>query len=77
MGVSTGTYVSRKSVNAGKQRICLTCEYFDGGGQKLVNDAKLSGEPLHGDCLCSASPRFQTWSNQFCIQWTKSTGDMS
>lgn len=40
----------------GEQRICGTCEYFDGGGENAVKHALASGEPLHGDCLNRNKP---------------------
>lgn len=45
---------------------CSFCEYFDGGGMRLVEDARIKGISLVGDCLNSDSPRFQTSSLDTC-----------
>ena len=45
---------------------CAYCEYFDGGGIRKVEHARKTGETLHGDCLNSLSPRFQTYASQTC-----------
>jgi hypothetical protein len=54
-------------------RICANCEYFDGGGERAVQNAIKTGVPLHGDCLNRSSPRFQTNSNDTCPVWTAAT----
>jgi hypothetical protein len=45
--------------------LCINCEYYDGGGLRQ------SGVPfsLHGDCLNSRSPRFQTTADQTCKEF--------
>lgn len=51
------------------QKACANCEYFDGGG------IKPNGQPVeqYGDCLNSASDRFQTSATDVCTHWLKST----
>jgi hypothetical protein len=46
-----------------RSETCSTCEYFDGGGENAVRRAIEGGKSLHGDCLNSGSPRFQTSSD--------------
>lgn len=53
--------------------ICANCEYFDGGGERAVQNAIKIGVSLHGDCLNRSSPRFQTYSNDTCPVWTATT----
>jgi len=53
---------------------CAYCEYFDGGGEKLVKLARrANAKTLHGDCLCDKSPRFETKSNQTCDAFFRNT----
>lgn len=48
---------------------CLTCEYFDGGGLKVITRAAEDSTLLHGDCLNRRSPRFETNSDFHCDMW--------
>jgi len=49
-------------------RICAFCEYFDGGGERLVLAAR-AGAKLLGDCHCRYSPRFTTASDDTCNEF--------
>jgi hypothetical protein len=49
---------------------CLYCEYFDCGGQAIVERSKLTGEVAKGDCLNRLSPVFQCSSDFYCDQFT-------
>jgi len=44
-------------------RCCRTCEWWDGGGEKLKPTA------LTGDCLNRASDRFTPEWDHHCPQW--------
>ncbi len=52
--------------NRQQGRICAHCEFFDGGGQRRVEQARKTGDTLGGDCLNPRSPRFETKSDQTC-----------
>jgi hypothetical protein len=45
--------------------ICANCEYFDGGGLGADNKSR----KVHGDCLNSYSPRFETSAHMTCGQF--------
>jgi len=47
-------------------KICGNCEYFDNG----LGELSRSG---HGDCLNTASGRFQTDALSYCEAWSKGT----
>lgn len=51
-------------------RICATCEYFDGGGMNAVKRAIETATPIAGDCHNNQSPRFTTGSHETCPVWT-------
>lgn len=55
-------------------RACARCEYFDGGGERLVSSALRGEKVVQGDCLNSAAPRFQTGSHDTCPQFFPATG---
>lgn len=59
---------------ATRERACVHCEYFDGGGARKVERAIASGEVLHGDCLNSLSPRFETTSAMTCDHFFEDSG---
>lgn len=50
-------------------KTCANCEYFDGGGERLVKQAVMTSTPLLGDCHNRLSPRYQTYSNDTCVYW--------
>lgn len=45
---------------------CARCEYFDGGGERLVSQAVAGLRVIKGDCLNSLGPTFQTNSHETC-----------
>jgi len=47
-------------------KLCLYCEFFDGGGGSKVKSSRETGKLLHGDCLNFKSPRFETTSAKTC-----------
>lgn len=56
------------------KNICSYCEYFDAGGLAKAERSRASGELLHGDCLNSLSPRFETTSAMTCDHFFADTG---
>lgn len=48
------------------EHLCMNCEYFDGGGLKMVLAARAGGDVVHGDCLNSGGPSFETTSADSC-----------
>ncbi len=50
-------------------RTCAFCEYFDGGGERIVDTARYDDAVVHGDCLCNKSPRFEKTSRMTCSFW--------
>lgn len=60
-----GSSIPRGAIGR-QQRVCVNCEYFDGGGQRKVEQARKTGNTLGGDCLNPGSSRFETKSDQTC-----------
>lgn len=63
------------SVTIPGPRDCARCEYFDGGGEAIVQQALDGLKIVNGDCLNSQSPRFQTTSHDTCASFVEASDE--